>query len=498
MLARRVARCTPRAEAENTKNAINRFAQDSDLLMTTANDIAFASIEDAAAEIAAKRLSPLELTDALLDRIERLNPQLNAYMTVTADAARAAARGATDEIAAGTYRGALHGIPIAHKDLFETKGVRTTAGSKVLDANIPDADAAVVEKLAAAGAISLGKLGLHEWALGTSSANEHYGCIRNPWNTDCIPGGSSGGTGSAVAAGLAFAGTGSDTGGSIRIPASDCGIVGLMPTYGRVSLRGAVPLSWTLDHAGPLTRTVRDAAIVLQAVAGHDPRDPASVDAPVASYLDGIDRGPKGLRIGVPSTHFWDKLDPRVETLVRRAIDDLASAGAEVREIPFERAAYYSSIMGPIIIAEAAAVHTRWYPEHKSGYGAAVASMIEAASTITSPAYAAAMRGLQTARAGEADEALEGVDVLACPTLPEPPPTIENVLSGAHDVRRTMCTSLFDVTGQPVLTVPCGLTPEGLPTGISFVARRWDETTALRAGRAYEMVRGPFPAPPIS
>ena len=466
--------------------------------MTTTSDICLASIEEAAAQIAAKRLSPVDLTDAILDRIERLNPQLNAYMTVTADQARAHARRTGDEIARGDYRGALHGIPVAHKDLFETKGIRTTAGSRVLADNVPDTDAAVVEKLADAGAISLGKLGMHEWALGTSSANEHYGFVRNPWNTDCVPGGSSGGTGAAVAAGLAFAGTGSDTGGSIRIPASECGIVGLMPTYGRVSLRGAVPLSWTLDHAGPLARTVRDAAIVLQAIAGYDPGDPVTIDVAVPGYLDGIDRGPKGLRVGVPKQLFWDKLDPRIETLVRAAIDDLASAGAEVREIDFPRAPHYSSIMGPIIIAEAAAVHTQWYPEQKDAYGNGVATMLDAAATIPSATYAAAMRDLQVARAGEADGALDGVDVLVTPTLPEPPPTIESMVNGFHHVRRTMCTSLFDVTGQPVLTVPCGLTPEGLPTGISFVARRWDEASVLRAGRAYELVRGPFPAPPIS
>ena len=234
----------------------------------TAADFALLSIEDAAKLIASKQLSPVDLTQEMLARIEKLNAALNAYMTVTADAALAEASAAETEIAAGKYRGALHGIPIAHKDLFDTKGVRTTAGMKIFADRVPDADAAVVEKLRDAGAVSLGKLGMHEAAYGMTSDNIHFGAVRNPWDTARIPGGSSGGSAAATAAGLAFATTGSDTGGSIRCPAAFCGIVGLMPTYGRVSLRGAVPLSWTMDHAGPLTRTVRDAAIMLQAIAG--------------------------------------------------------------------------------------------------------------------------------------------------------------------------------------------------------------------------------------
>jgi aspartyl-tRNA(Asn)/glutamyl-tRNA(Gln) amidotransferase subunit A len=461
----------------------------------SSTNLCLLSIEDAAKLLASRQVSSVELADAVLARIDALNPQLNAFLTVTADTARAEAKTADAEIAAGNYRGALHGIPIAHKDLFDTKGVRTTAGMKVLADRVPDADAAVVERLREAGAISTGKLNLHEAAFGTSSANEHFGVVRNPWSMDCVPGGSSGGSGAAIASGMAFAATGSDTGGSIRIPASECGCVGLMPTYGRVSLHNVLPLSWTLDHAGPLTRTVRDAAIVLQPIAGFDFRDPVSADVPVPDYLDGIERGPRGLRVGVPKSHFWEKSDARVEALIRKAIADLEGAGASVREIDFERAPFYSTLIGPIILPEAAAVHAPWFPERRTDYGAAVAGTLDGAANVSSAAYAAALRATQVARAGEADAALQGVDVLAVPTLPMPVPTIEEMTTRYHDIRRTEYTSLFDITGQPVITVPCGIIDDCKPVGISFVARRWDERSMLRAARAYELVRGASPAP---
>lgn len=463
----------------------------------TNDELCLLSIEDAAALIASKKISSVELTQAVLARIERLQPKLNAYITVTADAAIAEAKAADAEVAAGNHGGPLHGIPIAHKDLYDTKGVRTTAGMKVLADRVPDADGVVVAALRGAGAVCTGKLNLHEAAFGTSSANEHFGAVHNPWDTERVPGGSSGGSGAAVSTGMAFMATGSDTGGSIRIPASECGCVGLMPTYGRVSLRGVIGLSWTLDHAGPLTRTVRDAAIALQTMAGHDALDPASVDAPVPDYLAGIERGPRGLRIGVPRQYFWDNIDPRVEASVRRAISQMEAAGAEVREIDFERAPFYSTLVGPIILVEATVNHEPWFPAQRDEYGAGVAGALDAASTVPVAAYAKAMRALQAARSGEADVALEGVDVLAVPTLPEPPPTIAEMTTRFHDVRRTVYTSLFDVTGQPVITVPCGLVEDRLPVGISFVARRWDEPSALRAARAWEQIRGPFPSPTL-
>ncbi len=457
------------------------------------------SLEAVGAEIAARRISPVELTEAMLRRIAAIDPQLNSYITVTDDAAMASARQAETEIAAGNYRGPLHGVPIAIKDLFATKGVRTTAGSKILNDWIPDHDAAVVEKLASAGAISLGKLGMHEWAYGTTSDNVHFGPIRNPWNTDHVPGGSSGGSGAATAAGLAYATMGSDTGGSIRMPAAACGCVGLMPTYGRVSLFGAIPLSWTLDHAGPLTRTVRDAAIVLQAIAGRDARDPATGHAAVPDFLDGIEAGAKGLRIGVPKQFFWDRLEPAIETSVRAAIAALEAGGASVREVDMVQIAQYPRAIGPIMFADAAAYHAPYYPSRREEYSPQVASLLDLGLKITGPQLAAAMRVLTEARAGGADAALlDGVDVLAAPTMPIAAPSIESARAADPSGRMSAFTTLFDLTGQPVVAVPTGLTPEGLPASISFVARRRDERTALRAARAYEQVRGSMPTPPVA
>ncbi len=466
-------------------------------MTTTSDELCLLSIEDAAQLIASKQISPVELAEALLARIERLNPKLNAYITVTAEQAIAEARVAEREMAAGNHRGPLHGIPIAHKDLFDTKGVRTTAGTKIFADRIPDADASVVEKLREAGATGLGKLGMHEAAYGTTSDNAHFGTIRNPWNVEHVPGGSSGGSGAAVTAGLAFAATGSDTGGSIRIPAAACGCVGLMPTYGRVSLRGAVPLSWTLDHAGPLTRTVRDAAIVLQAIAGHDPLDPATANMPVPDYLDGIERGAKGLRIGVPKRHFWKKLEPGIEALARKAVSDLEAAGASVREVDFTPIRKYQAAFLTVMLAEASAYHAPTFPSRREDYSGQVARLLDAGLDLLAVDYVASMRVLQEARGGGADALLDGVDVLGTPTMPCAAPTIVAARERDPGGYMASLTSPFDLTGQPAIAVPCGLTAGGLPASVSFVARRWDERALLRAARAYEQVRGPFPSPEV-
>jgi aspartyl-tRNA(Asn)/glutamyl-tRNA(Gln) amidotransferase subunit A len=468
--------------------------------MTLQAGVHLLSLEDVAHLIAFRELSPVELTRTMLERIEQLNPHLNAYLTVTADEALAQAETAEREIAAGEYRGLLHGIPIAHKDLFDTKGVRTTAGSIIFADRIPDADAAVVERLREAGAISLGKLGMHEWAYGVSSDNIHFGPIRNPWNVECIPGGSSGGSGAATAAGLAYATTGSDTGGSIRIPAALCGCVGLMPTYGRVSLRGAIPLSWTMDHAGPLTRTVRDAAIVLQALAGYDPRDPSTADVPVTDYLDGIERGPRALRVGVPRQHFWDQLDPQVEKLVRAALESLAGAGATIVDVDWPALSEYLAICWDVAVVEPAAYHAPYFPSRRDEYSPRVAGLLDLGLRFSATRFATSLRRLEQARHGEADAVLDehAVDVLAVPTVPITAPTIENMRQKDSTGRITALTGVLDFTGQPVLAMPCGLTSENLPASVSFVGRRWDESSVLWAGRAYEQVRGEFPAPPLS
>jgi aspartyl-tRNA(Asn)/glutamyl-tRNA(Gln) amidotransferase subunit A len=466
--------------------------------MTTTPDITALSLEDVAERIRAREVSPVEVTDAVLARIETLQPRLNAFVTRTGEQALALAREAEDEIAHGRYRGTLHGVPVAIKDLFETKGVRTTAGSKLRAHTVPDRDATVVRKLKEAGAISVGKLGMHEWAFGVTSDNMHFGPIRNPWDPERVPGGSSGGSGAAVTAGMAYAALGSDTGGSIRIPAALCGCVGFMPTYGRASLFGAIPLSWSLDHPGPLARTVRDAAVVMQAISGYDPLDPTTEDRPVPAMLDGIERGPRGLRVGVPKQYFWDNLEPEVEALVRKAISDLAGAGAEVRELEWPRASQYLQPTIAIMFADAAAYHAPTFPSRRDDYSPQVAALLDTGLAFTAVQYAAAAQFMREERGGGADSVLDGLDVLAVPTTPVVAPTIESVREADPAVRIASLTGVFDLSGQPVVAVPCGLTSANLPASISFVARRWDEPSALRAARAYELVRGPFPLPALS
>ena len=466
--------------------------------MTTTSELCMLSLEDLAHLIAFKEVSPVDATQAVLDRIERIDPQLNSYITVTADQALAAARQAESEIAGGEYRGLLHGVPVGIKDLFATKGVRTTAGSKILTDWVPDYDATVVRKLAEAGAISVGKLGMHEWAFGTTSDNVHFGAVRNPWNTEHVPGGSSGGSGAATSAGLAFATLGSDTGGSIRMPAAACGCVGLMPTYGRASLYGAVPLSWSLDHPGPLTRTVRDAAIVMQAISGYDPLDPTTADVAVPDMLEDIERGPRGLRIGVPRQYFWENVEPEILSLVRKALDELEAAGASVREVDWPRVLEYNPAFIAIMFADAVAYHAPHFPSRRADYSEQVAALLDIGLRITGAQYAAATRLMQEERAGGADAVLAGVDVLAVPTMPVAAPTIIASREADPGARMASFTGPGDFTGQPAISVPCGLTTAGLPASIMFVGRRWDEPSVLCAGRAYEQVRGVWPAPPLS
>jgi len=461
------------------------------------SDTIHLTLEEAAALVRDRRISPTELTEACLARIEAVESRLNAFVTVTADLARAQAREAADEIAAGRYRGPLHGIPVAVKDLFATKGIRTTAGSRILADWIPDEDATVVRRLREAGAVLLGKLGLHEFAYGISSVNPHFGDVHNPWDTTKIPGGSSGGSAVAVVAGEAYAALGSDTGGSIRIPASLCGCVGLKPTFGRASLFGAVPLSWSLDHPGPLARTVRDVALATLSIAGFDPRDPISADRPVPDFLAQIDAGPQRLRVGVPIDHVWDECDPAIAGAVRGAIDALARAGAEVVELRWPRAAEYAKAASAILGVEARAYHEGTFPGRSAEYGPLVRARLESQGDVDAETYARSMKLLLETRAGGADRDLEGVDVLAMPTVPSRAWTIEEAKEIPRPSEWTRITRIFDLTGQPAISIPCGTDPDGLPIGLQFAARMWDEAAALRAARAYELVGGPFPVPAL-
>jgi len=455
------------------------------------------TIEAAAEAIRAREISPVSLVESCLARIETLEPRLNAFITVTADLAREQARQAEREIHGGGYKGPLHGIPVAVKDLFATKGIRTTAGSRILAEWVPNEDATVVRRLREAGAVLLGKLGLHEFAYGISSVNPHFGDVRNPWDTTKIPGGSSGGSAVAVVASEAYAALGSDTGGSIRIPAALCGCVGLKPTFGRASLAGAVPLSWSLDHPGPLARTVRDVALTMRAIAGYDPRDPISADRPVADLLDGIDRGPQGLRVGVPTDHVWDDCDPAIAAAVRRAIEALARAGAAIHEIPWRRAAEYAKAASAILGVEARAYHEGAFPGRSSEYGPLVRARLALQGDVDADTYARSLELLRDGRAGMADSDLDGLDVLAMPTVPTRAWTIEEAKEVGRPSEWTRITRIFDLTGQPAISIPCGMDQDGMPIGLQFAARMWDEAGALRAARAYELVRGPFPLPAL-
>jgi len=455
------------------------------------------TLEAAAEAIRTRRMSPVSLVESSLARIEAVEPRLNAFITVTAKLAREQARQAEHEIEAGRYIGPLHGIPVAVKDLFATKAIRTTAGSRILADWVPDEDATVVRKLREAGAVLLGKLGMHEFAYGISSVNPHFGDVRNPWDTTKIPGGSSGGSAVAVVACEAYAALGSDTGGSIRIPAALCGCVGLKPTFGRASLAGAVPLSWSLDHPGPLARSVRDVAVAMTAIAGYDPRDPVSADRPVPDLLAGIDRGAQQLRVGVPTDHVWEACDPAIAAAVRDAIEALARAGAEIREIPWPRAADYAKAASAILGVEARAYHEGAFPGRSSEYGPLVRARLASQGDVDGETYARSMKLLLEARAGGADRDLEGIDVLAMPTVPTRAWTIAQAKEIARPSEWTRITRIFDLTGQPAISVPCGMDGDGLPIGLQFAARMWDEAAALRAARAYELVRGPFPLPSL-
>ena len=465
--------------------------------MRSVNDPAELTIEEAAALLRARALSPVELVDACLSRIDAIEPALNAFITVTASDAREAARAAERQIAAGTYRGPLHGIPVAVKDLFATRGVRTTAGSQILRDHVPSFDASVVARLREAGAVIVGKLGMHEFAYGISSVNPHYGDVRNPWDPTKIPGGSSGGSAVAVVTGEALGTLGSDTGGSIRIPASLCGCVGIKPTFGRASLHGAEPLSWSLDHPGPLARTARDAAIILGVIAGYDPADPASARARVPDVLATIEADVGTLRIGVPTDWVWDWCDDAIARSVRSAIDDLAHAGADVRDVAWPRAAEYAQAASAILAIEARAYHDAAYPGRAEEYGPLVAARLRSANDVSAEAYASALRLLLSARAGRADDDLGGVDVLAMPTVPSRPWTIEEAKTVGRPSEWTRITRIFDLTGQPAISVPCGFDPGRMPIGLQFAGRLFDEAAVLRAARAYELVRGPFPLPQL-
>jgi aspartyl-tRNA(Asn)/glutamyl-tRNA(Gln) amidotransferase subunit A len=447
-----------------------------------ADEIAYATIRELGDRYRRRTLSPVEVTRHLLARIDKLDPALHAFVTITADRALADARTAEQELRSGETRPLL-GIPIAHKDIYMTRGIRTTAGSALLADWIPDQDATCVRRWQEAGTILLGKLITHEFAFGLQFPGHRFPAARNPWNVDHIPGGSSSGTGAALAAGLVTGATGSDTGGSIRGPAAFCGLVGLKPTYGRVSRAGILTLSWTLDHAGPLARTVEDCAHLFQAMAGHDAADPASSVLPVDDYLGGLGGDVRGLRIGVPRAYFFDGVDTEVERAFEAALVTLRRLGADVRDVDIPSIHTAPSFM-LIMLSEAFAYHERDIRQHPELYGEVLRERLLAGALVTGAEYAQAQR-LRSRLCAEVAEMMRTVDVLATPTAPKP----ATPFSAAHDPSFGFPRSNmppFNLTGQPTLALPCGFSASGLPLSLQLAGRPFEEATVLRLGAAYE------------
>jgi aspartyl-tRNA(Asn)/glutamyl-tRNA(Gln) amidotransferase subunit A len=446
-------------------------------------------LADAARRIAAGELSAVELTAACLERIAALDAQVNAFITVTADDAVRQAREADDDVERGDARGPLAGVPVALKDLFDTAGVRTTAGSTFFAERVPERDAAVVERLRAAGAVVLGKLNLHEWALGVTNDNPHFGACHNPWALDRISGGSSGGSAAALAAGMCHGALGSDTGGSIRIPAALCGVVGLKPTCGRVSLRGAVPLSWSLDHAGPMARRVRDVALLLNAIAGHDPADPASIPVAVDDYTVGLDDGIAGWRIGVVASAWLGDVDRDVAAAVRAVVDGLASLGAWVEPLEAPELPEAARLNGLMTTADAAAFHRERLEQAPDAFGADVLARLRRGAAYGATDYADARRTQTRLRRRFESWFVEhggALDAVVLPTTPIAAPRIAGLDAVATAGVLTRLTAPFNLTGLPALSVPCGLTPEGLPVGLQIVGAPWAERRVLQVGKAVE------------
>lgn len=460
-------------------------------------DLKKLTLVSAARMIRRKEISPVELTESVLARIARLNERMRAYITVTEDHARTRARAAERALSRRSTIGPIHGVPISLKDLFDTKGIRTTAGSKVLADRVPEQDATVVERLNKAGAVLVGKANMHEFAFGATTVNPHYGTARNPWDPDRVAGGSSGGSASSLALSLAFGSLGSDTGGSIRIPAAACGIVGLKPTYGRVSLFGAIPLSWSLDHIGPMTQTVEDAAVMLEVIAGHDPRDPYSRDVPVPQYTRALTGNIKGLRVGIPRSFFFEKLVAEVETAVRSALRIMEKLGARLVEIDIPNAPLNRAIFSNIASPEAASYHEPFLRAHADLYGPEVRNRLEAGRLLLSIDYVRAQRA-RTALKEEFKVAFKTADVIVTPTLPIPAPRIDQpAVQWGNETEAvlstlTRYTRLFNVVGVPTVSLPCGFTSEGLPIGLQIAGKPFGEGTVLRAAHAYEQEAGWF------
>ena len=465
--------------------------------MKNEESLAFATIEELASLFAKRKLSPVELAEIFLRRIEQRNPALNAFLTVTARDALAAARRAEKQFlrprSSRQENPLLLGVPITIKDNIWTRGIRSTAGSKILRDFVPSDDSTVARKLARAGAVLLGKTNLNEFAYGITGGNAHYGPVRNPWAPDRISGGSSAGSAAAIAAGLCVASIGTDTGGSIRVPSAFCGTVGLKPTFGRVSIFGTMPLSPSLDHVGPMARSVADAAILLDAIAGRDPWDSTSSPRPVDDYRAALKKPLRKFRLGRPREYYWEKVDPEVRLLTEAVIRDMEKRGAVVTEVSLPHLKESLDAATEISLAEALHVHEAagYFPSRAADYGEEVGQRIAAGAKVPAHRYLAGF-DVRKRLLAEFNVAFESVDAVVAPTVPVPAPPIgaESVRIdgeeiGARPAIVGHCRPA-NFTGLPAISMPCGFTSEGLPVGLQFIGRAFEEASLLRIAHSCE------------
>ncbi|MBM7368615.1 amidase [Gordonia hydrophobica] len=440
--------------------------------------------------IRTKQVSPVDVTRSLLDHAHALNDTVNAYVSFRDDAAMAEAEKAEKEIAAGEHRGPLHGVPMALKDNLYVAGEVTTMSSKIHGDFVSKDDASVVTKLRDAGIVLTGKLNMHEYAWGIDNNSPHFGPVHNPWNVDKVPGGSSGGSGAAVASDMTFISLGTDTAGSIRIPSSACGLAGLKPTHGRVAKFGCYPLAWSLDHIGPMAKTVEDAAVMLQAIAGFDHRDPTSVDVPVGDYRAALGGDPKGLVIGVEEDYYFRDVDSDVERLVRARIDDLVSRGATVKKVSIPALKYSEWTELATSLSEASAIHHRDLETRAEDFGADIRFLFYLGELFSSVDYLQAQQARRQIKR-EFSAALADVDVLIAPTLPVMAPDIGSAVADLNGNPVDLVDNFIrftgpsNLTGLPAMTVPGGLN-NGLPVGVQIVGKAFDEATVLKVGRFIE------------
>ncbi len=454
------------------------------------------TISELAPRVRNKDISPVELTEAALAEADRLQPKLNSFITLLHDQAMAQARESERALSQGIYRGPLHGIPIGLKDNLATAGITTTVGSKVLENHVPEVDAEVVVRCRNAGAIFIGKENLEEFAAGATSNNPHYGAVHNPWRLDHIPGGSSGGGGANVASGITFASLGTDLGGSVRLPGTFCGVVGLKQTYGRVSQRGLMVTSFNGDHIGPMTRSVADSALMLQVLAGNDSLDPSTVPVPVPDYSAFLGKGLKGLKMGVPSNHYFDLLDGEVESAVRRSISALEELGASLHEVSLP-AMEYIGAMRISAMADGVVTHEQYLKNNREAYGPDVLYRTIPGQFVLGKDYSKSLK-VQRLIQEEYLRVLNQVDFLVTPTAPISAPQIDathvTIQGDEHKVRGpgsgfiSRNTSPLNAVGLPAVSVPCGVNQMGLPIGVQFIAAPFGEGLLFQIADSYEKV----------